>query len=464
MGTARHFPGLFNPSLATDPLDGEVVLFGGCPGVTCSGKSASNATWTYSSGTWTQLNLTTYPPARTGGQMGWDPVDGQVVLFGGDGCLNPPTCTMSGALNDTWSFAANRWTQQFPVASPPAAYEGAMAFDPSFPGMVLFGQLNFCLGHCGTWVFSAANWTWINVTGGPITRYDDSMAEAPAQNGALLFGGVANGNYQDDSWLFSNGSWHRQASTFLVPVRSEAAMTYDSSLGEPVLFGGVYVTLSNFPGVTYDDTWMFGASGWTQLTNSPTTPGARSASAMAFDPSSGVVVLVGGCGGGGCPYSDSWALGGANNVGLQAQPAACATVVFNSMPLDSGGARTLLNATYPLSARGCASATQVSVAAEGALVLTVISNNSTVGWNGTVRVLGSGTIVVNLTAASNNGSSGNGASPSAGRTLSSYYPLFAAGAVAGAAAAAILLFTRYRRGRSTAPRPPPLDPPSPPST
>jgi hypothetical protein len=85
METPRAFPGLFDPSLATDPADGLTVMFGGCPGVTCSGTSYSNATWAYAAGVWEQLNLTTSPPGRTTAQMTWDPAANEVILFGGEG-------------------------------------------------------------------------------------------------------------------------------------------------------------------------------------------------------------------------------------------------------------------------------------------------------------------------------------------------------------------------------------------
>ncbi|HTT25638.1 MAG TPA: kelch repeat-containing protein, partial [Thermoplasmata archaeon] len=73
--------------MAYDPVDHEVVLFGGTP-------RFLGDTWTFANGNWTQLTPATSPPARYGGTMSFDAKDGYVLLFGGLGAR--------GALNDTW--------------------------------------------------------------------------------------------------------------------------------------------------------------------------------------------------------------------------------------------------------------------------------------------------------------------------------------------------------------------------
>jgi hypothetical protein len=451
MATPRSFPGLFDPSLATDPADGLTVMFGGCPGVTCSGTSYSNATWTYAAGVWERLNLTTSPPGRTTAQMAWDPAANEVILFGGEGCVNPHRCTISGTLNDTWGFANDAWTELFPVASPPPASQGSLAFDPSYPGVVLFGQYGYCPANCGTWVYSNSNWTRLNLSSAPPQRYRASFAEDPALDGALLYGGVASatGGYLSDTWLFSNGSWKALSPVEAPALRSNAAMTFDAALGGPVLFGGVYVTLSNFPGVEYDDTWLFGASGWVQLSFGSPVPGSRSDAALGFDPTSNTAVLVGGCGMGGCPYSETWALGQANGVAIRANLNGCANVSLAGVPVLVGASQSLLNASYSLTVKGCPKARSVGVRVEGELAAAVLSNNSTAGWNGTLRVYGSGTVQLNLTASASTG--GSGSNGSASSEISRLLPLVAILGAAVATAAGILLYQRHRRAKRRGP-------------
>jgi hypothetical protein len=453
MESPRSFPGLFDPSLATDPADGVTVMFGGCPGVTCSGTSYSNATWTYAAGVWQRLNLTTSPPGRTTAEMAWDPAASEVILFGGEGCVNPPRCTISGTLNDTWSFADEAWTEQFPVASPPPASEGSLAFDPSYPGVVLFGQYGYCPANCGTWVYSNSNWTRLNLSSAPPQRYGASFAEDPALDGALLYGGVASatGGYLSDTWLFTNATWTALSPAQAPALRSNAAMTFDAALGGPLLFGGVYVTLSNFPGVEYDDTWLYGASGWTQLSFGSAVPGARSDAALGFDPASNDAVLVGGCGMGGCPYSGTWALGQTNTVTTRANLYGCANVSLAGVPVLVGGSQTLLNASYPLAAKGCPKAPLLSVRTMGELTAAVLSNNSTSGWNGTLRVYGPGTLQLNLTAPASTGTGGSGSNSSASSELTHLLPLVAILGAAVAAAVGILLYQRHRRAKRGGP-------------
>src|SRR5256885_13156175 len=73
----------------------------------------------------------TSPSPREQPAMAYDPVDEDVVLFGGYAHL--------GAFNDTWTWDGATWTQRQPVNAPPASGGGAMVSDPSSQTLLLFG-------------------------------------------------------------------------------------------------------------------------------------------------------------------------------------------------------------------------------------------------------------------------------------------------------------------------------------
>ncbi|MEQ1751684.1 MAG: kelch repeat-containing protein, partial [Prosthecobacter sp.] len=117
-------PGLYEAAtMAFDAQQGVMLHFGGVKYVSGSPLGfASNDLWQYNGAAWQQVTVTgTLPVARSGHAMVYDPVDGRVLMFGGDG---------GGAmLGDLWAFefsgpAAGSWVQ---LASLPSAGRSIMA-------------------------------------------------------------------------------------------------------------------------------------------------------------------------------------------------------------------------------------------------------------------------------------------------------------------------------------------------
>ncbi|MCI4351037.1 MAG: hypothetical protein L3K15_05955 [Thermoplasmata archaeon] len=436
--TPTGFPGLYYPSLASDPSDLGVIQFGGCTSVLCT--SASNATWLYSEGSWSRLAPSVAPTPRGEAQMTWDPADGSVVLFGGHGCQNPPVCDHWGSLNDTWTFSGGAWHRVLTGVAPPPTIEGALAYDPSGQQVVLFGGYG-CFVRCTTWTYSSGSWTALNLTTSPSFRYDAGFAEDDHDNGALLFGGVASG-VLDDTWLFSHGGWHGVASSAHPGLRQSPVMGFDPGLGLVVLFGGLYITLANFPGITYRDTWTFQSGAWVEALIGTATPGARFEAAGATDPSSGVFVMSGGCGPSGCPYTDTWGFGVFSAVGFNSSRAACANFTLDGVPQASGSSVLFENASYALNVTACPGYRLTNVTTVGNLTLTLGHLNDTRA-NGSVLVGGPGTVVANVSAV--------GTSPApalfGGRLPLSVFQfeLVILGAVVASAAAGTFLIFRRRR-------------------
>jgi hypothetical protein len=96
-----------------------------------SGQSAT--TWAWDGTTWTKLNPTNQPAARTGQSVAIGPT-GHVVMFGGDDVT-------SGMLyNDLWQWKSGTWNQV--SASGPAARDSfGMSYDATRDQTLIFGGL-----------------------------------------------------------------------------------------------------------------------------------------------------------------------------------------------------------------------------------------------------------------------------------------------------------------------------------
>ncbi|HEV2316743.1 MAG TPA: hypothetical protein VGV89_04120 [Thermoplasmata archaeon] len=222
---STHPPGLVGPSMAYDPTDGYVVLFGGMAG---GSGNRTNETWTYHAGVWTQLHPRVAPSPRAYAAMAWDGKDGYLLLEGGVGCgVWAINC------NDTWSFVGGNWTSR--GAGPPTRYYWAtMAYNAAIGKTVLFTG---AYGPSETYEWSSLGW----VTFGHTTA-------------ATL------------------GAW------------GDADLAYDPGLRTLVLASGFNLSC---PGGTYPTyclhTWSYSRTGWTALANK-TTAGPI-AFGMAWDPS-----------------------------------------------------------------------------------------------------------------------------------------------------------------------------------
>ncbi|EQD56953.1 hypothetical protein B2A_05043, partial [mine drainage metagenome] len=77
---------------------------------------------------WTNLTpyVGTAPSPRWLSSMVYDPVNREMILFGGSLC---PSLPCSGLYGDTWTYSAFHWTQLSPAVSPPPRYAAMMAWD-----------------------------------------------------------------------------------------------------------------------------------------------------------------------------------------------------------------------------------------------------------------------------------------------------------------------------------------------
>jgi hypothetical protein len=281
------------PALAYDAANYYTLLFGGSsafvPGV------SYGDTWIWRFG-WTQLSPASSPPARGGAGIAYDPTTGTVVLFGGSN-----NGTNGSVHGDTWTWDGVNWTQQFPLVSPPArSVDQSMVYDPVTETVLLFGGGGADNGDYGgvaygdTWEWNGRTKTWTQL----FPASSPSPRGAPLAYDALtgtvvLFGGANGGGdccrvFYNDTWTWDGVNWTQQIPPSSPSARSAPAMAYDPSLGMVVVYGG-----TSGPPSALDDTWAWNGKTWTQL-NLHNQPSARYWPEMDFDPLTNGLVLFGG--------------------------------------------------------------------------------------------------------------------------------------------------------------------------
>jgi PKD domain-containing protein len=274
-GQTGHPPMQLWSSLAYDPVDGYLVLFGGCTVPVCP---VPPQTWTYVNGTWHNITaLGPQPPGREYSQMIFDGADGYVLLYGGVG---------THVLSDTWSFLGGRWTNLTATVGPPPPprWGGGFAYDATDGYSLLFGGMSGSGPLLNdSWSFVGGRWTNISGTVGaaPPARLESSMAWDDADGEAILTDGCGVASCpMNDTWSFSGGHWSNRSTTAapLPPARLLSALSYDAAGGSLRLFGGVNARGS------LGDTWGFGGGHWSNLTGtSGNAPRAREGSSTPED-------------------------------------------------------------------------------------------------------------------------------------------------------------------------------------
>ena len=146
-------PCAHNATMAYDPVDREIVWFGGstigCDSASSAGHLLSY-TWAYTGGPyWSNLSsqVSTYPPARE-----WatevTTAFGSVLVGGSDESSAPS----SGVLNDTWLFEGGTWTQlSISVGAGSGPYCGRYAASTgqlNGSAFLLFGGATTGTGSC----------------------------------------------------------------------------------------------------------------------------------------------------------------------------------------------------------------------------------------------------------------------------------------------------------------------------
>jgi len=235
------------PGMAFDEAAGNIVLFGGNTTRTLGGPTTMlGDTWTWDGTTWTQQFPSVSPPARTWVSMAYDPANKTVVLFGGN---NEPNG--NGPFGDTWTWdgIAKTWTQHIPATSPSPRGSPALAYNSAAGNVVLFGGIIANLGYLNdTWTWDATNWTQrFPLTSPPALNAPD-VAYDPGLSAVVMF----DGSYENATWTWNGTNWTQIFPSNALPAgRAAAGRAYDPIEKATLLFGGN--SGGSFP---LGDTWL----------------------------------------------------------------------------------------------------------------------------------------------------------------------------------------------------------------
>ncbi len=217
----------------------------------------------------------------------------------------------AGVLNDTWAYdpAANTWTDLKPSgALPSARFVPAMAYDPKTDRVIVFGGRSADVRFNDTWAYDPTSDTWTELKpAGPLPpeRGGHEMVYDPSFARMIMFGGRtgsvgadASATYLNDTWAYdpvANTWTDRNPSGPIPPARGFPRMAYDPSSHRVIMFGGsAYFDNTRAPS-QFTDTWAYDpvANTWTELRPSGTPPPADS-EGLVYDPSTGLMITLGG--------------------------------------------------------------------------------------------------------------------------------------------------------------------------
>jgi hypothetical protein len=243
-------------------------------------------------------------PRLVGASLAYDTERSQLVMFGtwywpsefSTGMTQPASPTA-----ETWTWRSGKWTKLAPAASPPPRTWGGMAYDQAHRQIVLFGG-----GGRGTvatlqdtWIWDGNTWSQRNpVTKPPVSALPVLVYHAKLGRVVALVdvpGEVA------QTWTWDGNSWTRLRPSIELEAglfgESAASAAYDATHQAIVVFG------------RSRDTWTFDGTSWARTVPALVGPSARQGSTMAYDPSTGKVVMFGGYGE--TALDDTWTWDGA---------------------------------------------------------------------------------------------------------------------------------------------------------
>lgn len=272
-----------------DPVGRRMLVFGG------SGGSRLRDVWSYSPDLdrWTPLPTTGPAPDDFSGRTAvWDPVRGQVVLYGG---------FRSG--DDLWVYrpGTNAWSRVIPRGvAPPARTFHSAVWDQRRDRMVVFAGLGAGFGpRNDLWAYGPATNAWVPLLTFrpvPLPLFYHAAVWDPVGDQLLAFGGAdpLTGEYIDELWRYSpeSGAWAElRTQGDKPPPRLSHTSVWDALGGQMLVYGG-----GCGAGCFRDDIWSFqpATQSWSKLPWVGPTPSARGGHSGVWDPVGGRLLVFAG--------------------------------------------------------------------------------------------------------------------------------------------------------------------------
>jgi len=157
----------------------------------------------------------------------------------------------TGGLTAAYDVVERRWRDLAPVRSPPPVLGGSLCHDPVNDEIVLFGGGHVAepgpggtvVGHTGTWVYSMRDRTWrpLDLGTQPPPRMNSRLVLDARNQVLVLFGGDGQSHYLADTWLYDpkTRSWRASKAEAGPEARAGHFTVYDPATGW-ILVGGGY--------------------------------------------------------------------------------------------------------------------------------------------------------------------------------------------------------------------------------
>lgn len=132
------------------------------------------------------------PPARVGAAVGFDPVNREVLMFGGAPATggNLTTTHPATRLAETWEWDGQNWKQLHPKTSPPALFGARLVTNPTTQNLLLVSGAGDSAGTAlqqeGAWEWDGNNWN--RVGDNPVQVPFAAAATDPVHSQVLLSG------------------------------------------------------------------------------------------------------------------------------------------------------------------------------------------------------------------------------------------------------------------------------------
>jgi hypothetical protein len=168
-------------------------------------------------------------------QVAWHPELESLIYF-------------TGGLTAAYHPGERRWSDLRPPQSPPPVLGGSLAYDPVNREIVLFGgghvaerdRSGKITGHTGTWVFRDGTWRRLPLALEPPPRMNTRMV-ADERNGVLvLFGGDGQSHFLADTWIYDckTRTWRASTAPAGPEPRAGHFTVYDRQSGLAIIGGG----------------------------------------------------------------------------------------------------------------------------------------------------------------------------------------------------------------------------------
>ena len=161
---------------------------------------------------WSDLSPAHSPPPVLGGSLAYDPLNGEVVLFGGGHVAERGPDGRVAGYTGTWVLANNDWRRLAPDVEPPPRMNTRLVTDTKNQALVLFGGDGQSHYLADTWLYDLRSRQWrpSKAPGGPEPRAGHFTVYDP-DTGWVIIGGGYNRRDLADMWAYDAGRdrWHR---------------------------------------------------------------------------------------------------------------------------------------------------------------------------------------------------------------------------------------------------------------